>query len=244
MKSPSDLPIIAGTEGSALPPRFASATLSVRDMAVVLLPVLAFGAAFGAAATSKGLSGGGTIAMSALVFAGASQFAILGDWRPSGSLIAVALVVFAVNSRHVILGATLHRTLAKISLPRKMAVLALLSDANWASARRAIDRGESGLIQLIVGGVLLWCGWVAGTCVGVALKLGAESFDRFGLDVVMPAFFACILIDGTKRRKDVPPWAVAAAVASALSIAWPSAWTLTAGTAAGALFALVLNVER
>ncbi|EWH03138.1 AzlC family ABC transporter permease [Halomonas sp. BC04] len=56
--------------------------VGIRRMAPLCLFVVVFGLAFGVAALSRGLSGLEAMLMSALVFAGASQFAALELWAP------------------------------------------------------------------------------------------------------------------------------------------------------------------
>ena len=83
----------------------------VRQGFVILLPVAAmvlpFGIAFSVAAQQAGLEDLTIIAMSMLVFAGASQFAALELWQSPVPWIPLALVVFAVNARHILMGASL-----------------------------------------------------------------------------------------------------------------------------------------
>ncbi len=70
--------------------------------------VVVFGVAFGLAAAQSGLSAPAIIAMSTLVFAGASQFAALELWGPQVSLLTLVITVFAINARHLLMGATLY----------------------------------------------------------------------------------------------------------------------------------------
>lgn len=73
----------------------------------ISLFVIIFGIAFGLAAARTGLSEASSLAMSALVFAGASQFAVLEQWGDQVPLIPLVVTVFAVNARHLLMGATL-----------------------------------------------------------------------------------------------------------------------------------------
>ena len=61
----------------------------------ISLFVVAFGAAFGLAATQSGLSPFQSILMSFTVFAGASQFGALDLWGTEVSVIPMMVVVFA-----------------------------------------------------------------------------------------------------------------------------------------------------
>ena len=74
----------------------------------ISLFVMAFGAAFGLAATQKGLEPLQAVLMSATVFAGASQFAAVDMWGAEVSVLPMMAVVFAINSRHLLMGASLY----------------------------------------------------------------------------------------------------------------------------------------
>ena len=81
--------------------------LAVPAMAVMAM----FGAAFGTFAAQKGLSLIEAALMSALMFAGASQFVaaeIWGDPKTVAGIIALVVIVSTVNMRFVLVGASLH----------------------------------------------------------------------------------------------------------------------------------------
>ncbi|MFD2436397.1 AzlC family ABC transporter permease [Modicisalibacter luteus] len=92
----------------------------MRRMAPLCLFVIAFGLAFGVAAVQRGLSELEALLMSALVFAGASQFAALELWGPEIPLVALIASTFAINARHLLMGASLYpwlRDLPPAALP-------------------------------------------------------------------------------------------------------------------------------
>jgi len=93
----------------------------MRRMAGVALFGVPFGIAFGAAAVEAGMSMAEIVAMSALVYAGAAQFAMLQLWHTPLPLLSIAFVVLAVNARHLIFGAALARLLN--ALPRRQRLL-------------------------------------------------------------------------------------------------------------------------
>lgn len=227
---------------AAAPPTFSWAGVGrgAFDLAAAVVPVAAFGVGFGAAAVAAGLPLAATLSMSAFVFAGASQYAVLELLlQPPVSLVAIVILTLAVNARHLVLGATLHDYLAGQPPLRRHAVLALLSDANWAATRQAIARGETDLGHLLGGGLLLWATWVVSTLAGALFGRALGDLGRFGIDTVMPAFFACALVGLAKARSDIPPWALAAALSGALSMLLAVHWAVLAGAFAGAAFGVL-----
>ncbi len=208
-----------------------------RDMARVALFVIPFGLAFGVASVERGLSAGQSLLMSATVFAGASQFAVLEIWGAGVPLIPLVLMSLAVNARHVLMSAALFPWLRPLSWPRRLAAMAVLSDANFATGRTAYDAGERDLGVFVGSGLALWLAWVSGT--GVGLIFGDRIADpkEFGLDVLMPTFFAALLVGSWKGRETAVPWIVAAIV-SVVAYRWGLAnWHVIAGAVAGGLAA-------
>lgn len=211
----------------------------VRDLAGAFIAVVAFGIGFGAAAVAAGVTPATTIAMSAVVFAGASQYAALDMWTAPLPLLGLALMTLAVNARHLVFGATLRNYFAQHRSVPRHAALALLSDANWAATQQAVARGERGLGYFVGGGLLLWVAWMIGTIVGALAGDAVGDPKRFGLDAIMPAFFICSLIATIRDRADLPPWLLAAGVAAVLSLLVPAQWAIIIGALAGATFGVL-----
>lgn len=203
--------------------------------------VFGFGVGFGAAASAVGMSSVAAISMSALVFAGASQYAALDLWQTPVPLVSLMVMTLAVNARHVVLGATIQVWIAPLPGHRRYSAIFLLSDANWAATHTAAAEGERDAGYLIGGGLALWLTWVAGTCVGALAGSKIGNLDRFGIDVLMPAFFACTLIAMAKSRRDLPPWGIAGTVAMASSAMLPSHWAILIGALSGGLFGAAID---
>lgn len=214
-------------------------TSGARDLSGAFVAVLAFGIGFGAAAVAANIPPSAAIAMSALVFAGASQYAALDLWAAPLPLLSLALMTLVLNARHLIFGMTLRDYLANHGRASRYAALALLSDANWASTQQAIARGERSLGYLVGGGLVLWSAWTIGTIVGSLAGSAVGDPHRFGLDAIMPTFFVCSLIGMVRARADLAPWILAAGLAAALTLAMPSQWAILIGAGSGALFGVL-----
>ena len=214
-----------------------------RDLLGATPAVFAFGVGFGAAAITAGLTPVAALSMSGLVFAGASQYAALELW-PATPLIALALTALLVNARHLVLGATLRPWLAEVPALQRYAALALLSDANWAATTVAVRRGERALGHLVGGGMVLWVTWVAGTALGAFGGARAGMVERYALDVLMPAFFACTLLAGPRSVRAAPPWLVAGGVTILAALVIAPHWAVLAGALAGGLSGLFVRVPE
>lgn len=215
-------------------------TLSgIRRMAPLSLFVVVFGLAFGVAALSRGLTGLEALLMSALVFAGASQFAVLELWGPEIPLLPLLATTFAINARHLLMGAAIQPWLAHLPPGQRYGSLVLMSDSNWAMAAADRQQGETNVGMLVGGGIALWLTWVLGTLLGVVFGSGIDEPQRFGLDVIMGCFLLAMLVGGRRDLSMLLPWA-AAALAALAAMAWlPPHLHVIVGALAGGLVGLL-----
>ncbi|MBI44238.1 AzlC family ABC transporter permease [Marinobacter lutaoensis] len=201
----------------------------------ISLFVVAFGAAFGLAATQEGLTPLVTIVMSTTVFAGAAQFAVLDLWGADVPVLPLIAVVFAINSRHLLMGASLYPMLKDLSPGRRYGLLLLLTDANWAVSAQDYQNGRRNLEVILGGGLVLWLAWIFGTWLGAYFGGLLDNPKAFGLDMVLGCFLLAMALGGRKSPRVLTAWAVAAA-ASLVAWAWlPPNTHVVIGALAGGL---------
>lgn len=201
----------------------------------ISLFVVAFGAAFGLAATQGGLQPLEAILMSATVFAGASQFAAIDMWGGEVSIVPLIAVVFAINSRHLLMGASLYPMLRDIAPGKRYGLLLLLTDANWAVSAQDYQSGIRNLEVILGGGLVLWIAWIIGTWLGVYFGGLLQNPKSLGLDMVLGCFLLAMALGGKKSPRILVAWTVAA-LASLVAWAWlPANTHVVAGALAGGL---------
>lgn len=197
--------------------------------------VIAFGIAFGLAAVQAEMTKLEAILMSGLVFAGASQFAVLELMRDGLPLFAIMLTTFAINARHLLMGASLYPWLKEVPTIKRYGILTLISDANWAIAAQDYQQGERNLGILVGGGFALWLAWVIGTWLGLVFTQGIPDPKALGLDMVLGCFLLTMAVGGKKDLRVLVIWATAAVV-SLLALAFlPPNSHVIAGALAGGL---------
>jgi branched chain amino acid efflux pump len=188
---------------------------------------------YGLAARQVGLSIVEAVAMSVVLFAGASQFAatlLVGAGAPWG---AIMVLTSFLNSRHALYAAALAPWL--IDRPRwQRALMAhVLTDESFALALthfRRIGRGDA--VGYWIAAAFVFVPWVSATLIGY---LGGEVIPeprRLGLDVVFPAAMAGLGIGLITAR----PALVAAVTAAAISVPVGLAWDPSVGVVVGGLF--------
>lgn len=230
------------------PPLTLAGCLEGARRTVPLLPgICVFASAFGAAAAQKGLTLAETVAMSAFVYAGASQMVALELWRETwtlSSILAIATVTGVVNARMILMGASLQPWLAGAPTLRTVVNLFVLTDASWLIGTRYRAEGGRDHGLLLGIGVSLWVVWVAATIPGyLAGALVAEP-ARYGLDLVMPVFFAAMLAPLWRGPRLALAWAVAGAVAVLVQALVPGYGFILAGALAGCLAGVFIDDAR
>lgn len=193
------------------------------------ISALPFGLAFGAAAVGASVSPGEAILMSALVFAGSAQFAVLGLWSAPLPVTALILTALLVNARHVVMGAALHPFIA--NLPRRLvfAMSGGMTDAGWAITLQAMMRGRNDLGILFGTIVMQWPIWVGGTALGALIGTGGVDPKRVALDVLIAGVFATSVVGLFRGRGDLVPW-LSAVAGTAAAILWlPGNWYILIG---------------
>lgn len=202
----------------------------------ISLFVVAFGAAFGLAATQKGLPPLEAILMSTTVFAGASQFAAIDMWGGEVSVLPLIAVVFAINSRHLLMGASLYPMLRDLPPGMRYGLLLLLTDANWAVSAQDYQNGKRNLEVILGGGLVLWLAWIVGTWLGVYFGGLLQNPKSLGLDMVLGCFLLAMALGGRKSPRVLVAWTVAAA-ASLAAWRWlpPNTHVVVGALAGGAI---------
>lgn len=149
------------------------------------------GISFGAVAQPV-MGAGAAIAMSAFVFAGASQFGSTAVLASGGSPVAAILAGVMLNARFLPMGVAVARVFRGGPWARALQGQTIV-DASFAAAHQGGGRFDR---QILIGTTIpqYFC-WLAGTAVGAlwANKLGDPK--DFGLDAVFSAFFLGLLME-------------------------------------------------
>jgi 4-azaleucine resistance transporter AzlC len=159
------------------------------------------GIPFGVAAMLAGVSfgvvaqpvigAGPAIVMSAVVFAGASQFGAIAVLAQGGDVITAILTGLLLNARFLPMGVAVASALRGGRLRRALQGQALV-DASWAAAHMGGGRFDR---HILIGATIpQYPAWVLGTAAGA---LGADRLGdpkALGLDAVFPAFFLALLV--------------------------------------------------
>jgi 4-azaleucine resistance transporter AzlC len=216
--------------------------LGVKLTLPILPGMIAFAFACGATSASKGFSFLNTVLMNGLVYAGASQMIAMDIWPDrltASSIIALALITATINARMLLMGASLQPWLAPLSPWQVYPALHLTTDPGWLVAMRYRIEGGNDAGVFLGGSVVIYALWMIATSVGYALGALISDPRAVGLDLVMPIFFAAMLIplwqNAPSRWRRGLGWVVAGSVALAFERLFHGWWFIIAGAVAGAI---------
>jgi predicted branched-subunit amino acid permease len=179
----------------------------------VALAIFVFGTIFGAA-TAPVIGNAMTVAMSAVIFSGAVQFAVAGLLLAAASPAAMVLTAAMLNLRHLLLGAVM-RARTSDSAGRRAVAAWFLVDESVGLALASDDPPAT----LVVSGALFYVAWVAGTVVGL-LGASLEALATAS-EAVFPVLFVGLAAISARRLHVLLRAAAAAAIAVALASFWP-----------------------
>jgi predicted branched-subunit amino acid permease len=196
-----------------------------------------YGLGFGVLAAQVGLNVFEAVLMSATVFSGTAQIAVLQAWSSVQALLAIFAIVMVVNARYILMSAALRTWLSQIAHWKAIAVLLILVDGTFAIGMRERARGETDAGILLGAGLISYIGWNIGTALGFWVGALLPDPRVLGLDFMVIAF--CASAAALMWKPGIDPWppilaAVAAGVVQALM---PGAWAVVAAGITGAAVA-------
>lgn len=184
-----------------MPSAARSATL--RNAVGLGVAVGVYGVAFGAAAVGAGLSVGQAAALSALMFTGASQFALVGVLGAGGGALVALGSALLLGARNTVYGVRLAPLLAPRGWWRRAGAAHWVIDETTALAVTAPDR-ELGRLAYLAGGATLYICWNASTLAGALGAAALGETAQAALDAVVPAAFLALLWPRLRRSAAEP----------------------------------------
>ena len=195
----------------------------------------AFGITFGAVAVRAGLSVMQTVALSAVMFTGASQFTLVGVLAAGGSLLAGVSAALLLGLRNAFYGLPVTRIVRPRGLRRVGAAHFVIDESTAMAVAQPAAR--AGRYAFWATGGTLYVLWTLGTLAG-ALIGGGINTSALGLDAAAPAIFLALLWPQLSRERGAAVALGAAAVALALVPFVPAGLPVIAAAAVAILAGL------
>ena len=216
----------------------------VRRAMPLAVSVFTVGLVFGVLSRQARLSAAEATLMSALVFAGASQFVALSLWMIMPfPIITIILTTFVVNLRHVLMGASLRPWLARLPRLAVYCSLFFMVDESWALTMGEFSAGGRDAAFLLGSGGLLYVAWVTSAIVGQIAGSSIQNPAHWGLDFAFTAVFIALLAGMWRGKSNLLPWIVAAGTALAAYHWVPGEWYIVLGGLAGSLTGAIYRAK-
>lgn len=216
----------------------------VLDGLGLLATAVGFGLVYGLATREAGFSVLETLAMSAFVLAGASQFAAVGFVAQGVPWLAIIGVTALLNARHVFYSAALAPHFQDRSKVERAAMAQVLVDETFAlelAQVRRLGRGDWGGYWLAAA---MTCGaWITSSVVG---SLGGQLIPdprAVALDVVFPAAMAGLAAGFIAGRRELAAAIAGAGIAIAAGFAIDPAVGIIAGCLFGPAIGMLVPID-
>ena len=175
----------------------------------VILGYFPLGFAFGLLFVEHvGLPWGYALAMSLIVFAGASQFLAVGLLAAGASVVEISVATFILNARHAFFGLSVLERWRGAGAKKFFLIYWLTAEtyALITSLKAPPDTRETDFHLLISG--INYSTWCIGSAAG-ALAGEAMSFDTTGMDFALTALFAVLLVEQMRQVREPFPFVLA-----------------------------------
>ena len=150
----------------------------------------AFGITFGAVAARSGLSVTQAVALSAVMYTGASQFALVGVLAAGGSHLAGLSAALLLGLRNAFYGVPVTRILRPRGWHRMWTAHFVVDESTAMAVAQPASR--AGRYAFWATGAALYALWTLGTLAGALIGSGIDT-SALGLDAAAPAIFLALL---------------------------------------------------
>jgi predicted branched-subunit amino acid permease len=158
------------------------------------------------------------VVMSAVLFAGASQFGATAVLAAGGDALTAIAAGTMLNARFLPMGVAAATALHGSPLRRAVEGQAVV-DASWALAVQGDGRFDR---ELLIGATIpQYPAWVGGTLIGVLGGSAIGDPAALGLDAIFPAFFVGLLAAELSRPRALAVALLGGAIALALTPVLP-----------------------
>jgi predicted branched-subunit amino acid permease len=212
------------------------------DAAGIAFSAMGFGFVYGLSAREAGFSPIEALAMSVIVFGGASQFAAVGYVASGLAWPGIVLLTGLLNARHLLYSAALAPWLTRVPFMRRAVMAHLLTDEAFAISighfRRLGFTDEWGYwIGAIVS---TFIPWNLATVAGVLLGGQIPDPARFGIDIIFPSAMIGLAVGLLTGRREVVAAAVGGAVGVVIALLSSPAIGIIAGGLIGPAVGLLV----
>lgn len=216
----------------------------LRSILPLLIGVSPFGMIYGALAVSAGMPVDAAQAMSAVVFAGSSQFATVPLAQANAPALVMVLTIAILNLRHALYSASIAPHFKHLSPLWKAGLAYLLTDEAYAASIGHLENSRhrhASHFYFLGAGLTLWATWQVSTAAGIFL---GEVIPRsWPLDFTLALTFIAMVVPLIKDRAGIAA-ALSAGIVAVAGYYLPYKLGLVAAALIGISVGLVVEGKR
>lgn len=209
----------------------------------IMISFIPFSLVLGAQAIQKGMITGEITLLTALNFAGGSEFVAVNLWTSPPHILLIALMTLLVNSRHILMGAALTPYLKDLPKGKVLAALFLMCDESWAMGFTEAKKSscqQFNYYYYVGASIGMYITWISFTTVGALIGPLIGDVTHYGFDMAFVAVFLVLLKGMWKGVLAAFPWLISLLVAITSYLLLPGAWYVLLGALAGLLVAFLM----
>lgn len=209
-----------------------------------IFPVfLVLGGLLGLFMNQAGISSWQSWLNSLLVYAGASQFAMVDMLKSGATFPAIILLTFIVNFRHSLMVASMSPWLMHIRSPLAYFSVFFVTDESWAVSIREIRSGRGNIFFFLTATLTLYVTWTSATLLGWHFGQLLPQSELFTLSInfLSMAFFVAILGLLYDNTAQILPWVIAALLSVLLYQFVTQTWHILIAGIAAAVIGVALD---
>ena len=200
----------------------------------VMLGFIPVAIAFAIMASSAGMTRGESVAMSVMVFAGASQMMAVSMIAEGAGYIAIIFATFIMNFRHFIMSTCVFGRMKKTGVASRLLCSFGVTDESFAifttTEKEKCDKWY--FLGVFLG---TYSSWVIGTLIGTFLNSFLPASVSNSLGIALYAMFIALLVPNVKGNWRLLLVVVLTAVINTLlRLVIDSSWALVVSTLVGA----------
>jgi len=191
----------------------------VRNAASIGIAVAMYGVSFGALGTTTGLTIPQTMALSLLMFTGASQFTLVSTLASGGTALTAVVASWLMGTRNAAYSMRMTPIL-KAKGPGRLVAVQLTIDESTAmglAQDEAAFEGRASRLAFWATGLSVYLLWNLATCIGAISVSSIGDPKSFGLDAAIAAGLFALVWPQIKSRIDLSVALGGALIALALT---------------------------
>lgn len=209
----------------------------------IMISFIPFSLVLGAQAIQRGMITGEITLLTAVNFAGGSEFVAVNLWTSPPHILLIVLMTLLVNSRHILMGAALTPYLKGLPKRKILPALFLMCDESWAMGfadAKSASHQKFNYYYYLGASIGMYITWVSFTTVGAFIGPMIGDVTHYGFDMAFVAVFLVLLKGMWKSMVAAIPWLVSLLVAIAGYLLLPGAWYVLMGALAGLIVAFIM----